>query len=260
MIKIVSFYKDINLEHEKIKKLKVRTSFDYKSCQKKLFETLKKINTSYEFIISTDNSTCLEPYTKIERNSLDNKLLMEAVAISNNNFIQKESGKIILLGADHLFCGDPKILFDEEFDIALLIVDQFDQTHCTNINNTLIVINSNKQNINSIRQFFKDRLEICLNLPLNERSWFADQKSLSLLLEKESIISNYHKNKNTFFMFKDLKIKLIPWGRKYLKIVDKLGNYKQDPDDVLIDFCGDYTIKKNLQKIYQQIIEKYDNL
>ena len=116
MIKIVSFYKDIDLNHEKTKKLKQRTSFDYKECQKKLFETLQKFNKeTCEFIASTDMHTKLYDYPRIERNNLDNKLLMESVVIANNNFIQKEHGQIILLGADHLFCGNPSVLFDDQY-------------------------------------------------------------------------------------------------------------------------------------------------
>lgn len=255
MIKIVSFYKEVSLDHEKAKKLKQRISFDYKQCQKKLFETLNKFNKGdCEFIVSTDTKTKLDDYPRIERNNLDGKLLMESVAIANNNFIQKEQGKIVLLGADHLFCGDPKKLYEDEFDMALLIVDSFDSSHCTNINNTMIVINSNNDNIKSIRKFFQDRLEICMKLPLADRRWYADQKSLSLLLERDNIISKYHKTKKTFYIFNGLRIKLIPWGSKYLKVVNSLGNYNKDTDDVLIDFCGKEDVKKHLNVIYQNIM------
>jgi hypothetical protein len=255
MIKIVSFYKDIILEQEKAKKLKQRASFDYEECQKKLFETLQKFNKeTCEFIASTDMHTKLYNYPRIERNNLDGKLLMEAVAIANNNFIQKEQGKIILLGSDHLFCAEPSIIFEDKFDIALLIVDSFNSNHYTNVNNTMIVVNSDETNIKGIRKFFKDRLDICLQLPLEERRWYADQKSLSLLLEQESIISEYHQTKKLIHNFRGLKLKLIPWGQQYLKVVNNQGNYKKDTDDVLVDFCGGENIKKHLNNIYQNIM------
>ena len=156
MIKIVSFYKDIDLNHEKTKKLKQRTSFDYKECQKKLFETLQKFNKeTCEFIASTDMHTKLYDYPRIERNNLDNKLLMESVVIANNNFIQKEHGQIILLGADHLFCGNPSVLFEDQFDLGFLIVDIFDSTHRTNINNTIVIVNSNSNNLEKIGSVIK---------------------------------------------------------------------------------------------------------
>ena len=255
MIKIVSFYKDIVLEQEKAKKLKQRMSFNYKECQKKLFETLQKFNKgTCEFIASTEMHTKLHTYPRIERNNLDGKLLMEAVAIANDNFMQKEQGKIIFLGADHLFCADPSIIFKDEFDIALLIVDSFDSNHYTNINNTIVVVNSNKTNIKGIRKFFKDRLDICLQLPLQERRWYADQKSLSLLLEQENIISEYHKTKKTIYNFRGLKLKLIPWGSRYLKVVNSQGTYQKASDDVLVDFCGKEDVKKHLNNIYQSIM------
>jgi hypothetical protein len=255
LIKVVSFYKDINLEQEKAKKLKARSTFDYKECQKKLFNTFKKFNNGHEFIVSTDLNTTLECYPRIDRHNLNGKLLMESVAIANNNFIQQEEGKIILLGADHLFCGNVNNFFEDDFDIGLLIVDKFDESHCTNINNTIILVNSNKNNVYRIRDFFKNRLDICLKLPLNERRWFGDQKSISLLLESKNIISNYHKNKETNIIFDHLKIKLIPWGSKYLKVVNSDGTYKKDDDDVLIDFCGGDEIKKFLNTVYLSIME-----
>ena len=255
IIKVVSFYKDISFEQEKAKKLKQRMSFDYKQCQKKLFETLEKFNEgNCEFIVSTDAFTKLDDYPRIDRNDLNGKLLMESVAIANYNFIEKEQGKIILLGADHLFCANPEIIFKDDFDIALLIVDSFDINHYTNINNTIVVVNSNETNINEIRRFFYDRLNLCLQLPLKERRWYADQKSLSLLLEEENIISEYHKTKKTIHNFRGLKLKLIPWGRKYLKLVDNQGNYQKHSEDFLIDFCGREDIKKYLDTTYENIM------
>ena len=255
MIKIVSFYKDIDLNHEKTKKLKQRTSFDYKECQKKLFETLQKFNKeTCEFIASTDMHTKLYDYPRIERNNLDNKLLMESVVIANNNFIQKEHGQIILLGADHLFCGNPSVLFEDQFDLGFLIVDIFDSTHRTNINNTIVIVNSNSNNLENIRKFFKDRMEIFKTLPSEDQNWFGDQKSISLLLEQESIISEYHQTKKLIQNFRGLKLKLIPWGQQYLKVVNNQGNYKKDTNDVLVDFCGGEDIKKHLNNIYQNIM------
>lgn len=257
MIKIVSFYKDIVLGQEKTKKLQQRTSFDYKTCQKKLFETLQKFSQgNCEFIASTDMHTELDNYPKVERNDLDGKLLMEAVAIANNNYIQKEHGKIVLLGADHLFCGNPEFLFEDDFDIALLIKDSFDSRHYTNINNTLVAVDLSTSNKEQIKNFFKERLDICLQLPLKERRWFADQKSLSLLLEKEGIISEYYKTKKSIHYFRGLKIKLIPWGQQYLKVVDNQGNYKKNIDDVLIDFCGKEDIKTHFNSIYKDIMKE----
>jgi hypothetical protein len=255
MIKIVSFYKDIDLNYEKTKKLRQRLSFDYKDCQQKLMTTLEKFNRdNCEFIVSTDNRTILKNYLRIERNNLDNKLLMESVVIANNNFIQKEHGQILLLGADHLFCGNPSVLFEDQFDLGFLIVDIFDSTHRTNINNTIVIVNSNSNNLKNIRKFFKDRMEMFKTLPSEDQNWFGDQKSISLLLEQQNIITAYHKTKKEFYMFDDLKIKLIPWGKKYLKIVDENGNYKKESTDVLIDFCGKDHIKKHMTTVYQNLI------
>ena len=227
----------------------------YKECQKKLFETLQKFNKeTCEFIASTDMHTKLYDYPRIERNNLDNKLLMESVVIANNNFIQKEHGQIILLGADHLFCGNPSVLFEDQFDLGFLIVDIFDSTHRTNINNTIVIVNSNSNNLENIRKFFKDRMEIFKTLPSEDQNWFGDQKSISLLLEQESIISEYHQTKKLIQNFRGLKLKLIPWGQQYLKVVNNQGNYKKDTNDVLVDFCGGEDIKKHLNNIYQNIM------
>lgn len=255
MIKVVSFYKDIELKKEKTTKLKARNAFNYKECQQKLYQTLEKFSKgNCEFIASTDNFTDIGNYPRIERNDLDGKLLMESVAIANSNFIKKEKGKIILLGADHLFCGNPDILFEDEFDLAFLIDNNFDEKFQTNINNTIVIINSTDNNFKKIKKFFEKRLQICMSLPLAERRWYADQKSLSILLEEKNIVTEYHRTKNIYYDFDGLKIKLIPWGNKYLKVVNSQGEYKKDIDDVIIDFCGKDTIKQHMHAIYEKIM------
>ena len=97
-------------------------------------------------------------------------------------------------------------------------------------------------------------MEIFKTLPSEDQNWFGDQKSISLLLEQESIISEYHQTKKLIQNFRGLKLKLIPWGQQYLKVVNNQGNYKKDTNDVLVDFCGGEDIKKHLNNIYQNIM------
>ena len=63
-----------------------------------------------------------------------------------------------------------------------------------------------------------------------------------------------HKTKKTIYNFRGLKLKLIPWGSRYLKVVNSQGTYQKASDDVLVDFCGKEDVKKHLNNIYQSIM------
>ena len=205
------------------------------------------------FVPISDTHTKID-LPNVKRYDCTNLTLMDSVSVCNYNTVKNLFGKIVLLGADHLFVGKVENLFEDEFDIAFLIVSQHDKENKKNINNTIVLINKNKRNANDIDNFFEQRKDIALRLPITYRNWFADQKSIGDLLEQENVISKFRTNGNTNCKWKNLNIKLIPWGKKYLKLVNKDGRYKIDNNDVIIDFCGGPEIKKYLLPIYNKIV------
>jgi len=259
MIKFVSFYqKIVNHKSVKLKNRLTLQSFTYEKCLTYLHETFKKFNPNHKYIIATDTHTDLPNITDIVvRDNLDNLLIMEAITRSNTNFILKNTGKIILAGADHLVCGPVDDFFQEEFDLGFWIFPTYDPFHRISVSMTVVLINKNETNNDKINEFFLEREKICFSLEKKEKQWYADQKSLSLLLDRENIIKEYHdlKGEKTLFDFNGLKIKFFPYyEKKYLTDVESNGHVDINPESILIDFPG-HQSKEFIDSVYKKVVE-----
>lgn len=261
MIKFVSFYKKVG-EESKSKKITRRLNlrnFTYEKCLELLYKTFNKFNPNHAFIIATDQKTEIPklPVTVV-RDNLSNLLIMEAITRSNTNFILNNSGKIVLAGADHLICGSIENLFDEDFDLGFWIFPDYDPSHRISVSMTIVLVNKNENNSVEIDNFFKERDKISFGLDRKERQWFADQKSISMLLETKGLITEYHKNKDikNIFNFGNLKVKFFPYyEKKYLSDVHDDGYFEINPETVLIDFPG-HSSKEFIDIVYQKILEE----
>ena len=260
MIKLVCFYKELSSQDKSkklVKRLDLKT-FTYLKCLSLLKSTFYKFNPSHQFILSTDTfSKITDLDCLIIRNDLKDLLIMEAIARANTNFILENSGKIILAGADHLICNSVEKFFEEEFDLGFWVFPTFDPTHRLNLSMTIVLVNKNKNNSDDINDFFEQREKICFSLEKKERQWFADQKSISLLLEQKGIVSEYHTSnkEKTIFEFGKLKIKLFPYGEKYLADVGDDGRLDIKEDTVMIDFPG-HRSKEYLDAIFDNITKE----
>lgn len=256
MITLVPFYKILN-ETKISKKLKKRINnnnqFNYLDALDKLRSTFLKTNPEGRFVVQTDTVTKLD-FPDVFRSDLINCNLIEAIVISNLNFIKQNQGKIILVGTDHLISGSLDSIFQEDYDIATCVIgDQFDDTHRTNIINFMFV-NSNKNNHNNIIKFFEDRKNVFNNFEERDRLWWGDQKSLSVMLETKNIISKYYESKgeNNIFDYNGLKIKLFQYNDNFVGGSDSKGNIANEKS-LIIDFAGN---KMNFNHVYGKIMEK----
>lgn len=261
MIKFVSFYKSVGVE-TKSKKMSNRLgllNFSYEKCLgylKNMFNFAP--NDKHEFIISTDSSTDLTNLGggHIIRDDLEGLLIMEAIVKSNTKFILNNQGKIVLAGADHLIVGPIDLFFEQEFDLAFWMFPEFDPSHKQTVSMSIVLINKTIKNSKKINSFFEEREQICFNLSKREKQWYADQKSLSLLLETRNIITDYYKfnNKDNLFNFDGLRIKLFKYGEDYMADVKDNGEFCLSSNTVLLDFPG-HVSKEFLDVIYNKLIE-----
>ena len=260
MIKFIAFYKDVN--ESKSKKLQRRQNlevFSYRKCLSYLKETFYKFNPKHKFLIATDQHTELPDLgVDVIRDDLSQLLIMEAITRSNTNYVTQNTGKIVLAGADHLICGPIENFFEEDFDLGFWIFPDYDPSHRISVSMTIVLINKNENNEKKINDFFIEREKICLSLEKKERQWFADQKSLSMLLDQEDVIKQYHNNKEqTIFDFRGLKIKFFPYyGKQFLTDVADNGKVEILDNSVLVDFPG-HKSKEYLDEVYN-IVNKGD--
>jgi len=261
MIKFISFYKSVGSE-SKSKKLIRRNNlktFSYTKCLEYLYETFTKFNPDHQYLIATDKHTHLpELPVEVVRDDLSKMPMMEAITRSNTNFVLNNIGKIVLAGADHLICGPIENFFDDDFDLGFWIFPGFDPSHRISVSMTIVLINKTAENASEIDNFFKRRDKICFSLEKRERQWFADQKSISLLLEEENIISKYHEKngEQSIWKFGNLKVKFFPYyEKKYLTDVGDDGFVKINPESILVDFPG-HKSKEHIDKVYKMITEE----
>lgn len=254
MITLAPYYR--NIEGIKLnKKLKQRQGFDYKKCLDMMKLTFYKNNPNdYDFIVQTDELTQINH--NVHRTVSSHLNLMESIMIGNMKYVHDSLGKHVLVGADHLICKDIGYFFDDRFDLGFFALPEFDSNFELNINNTVVLINKTDNNCQSIDTFFTDRYNKFKDLQASNKAWYGDQKSISLLLEDEKIITNYYesKKKKTLFRYKDLIVKIFPYGELYLKNVQNLKNFVIEDSDILIDFAGNNKVKQYFEVVFNKIM------
>ena len=120
MITFAPFYKDLSSSSEVMSDgLKERVDhFDYLNAIRRLRDTFYYYNTKdYKFVMQTDEFTQAGDID-VFRSDLSDVPLMGAIVKSNTNFVKMNEGKLILVGADHLICGNVARFFDDDFDMC----------------------------------------------------------------------------------------------------------------------------------------------
>lgn len=246
MIILAPFYKDTDFLNEGSEVQKMSQIFDYKKNLTRLQETCYRLNPLARLEICTDLHTTLSSDFNVHRTDLKNYNLMESFCVSNLDFVKSKNHKMILCGADHLVNGSLSELFEENFDIAIPVVD-----NPIRVNNTLILVNPEK-NKKKIVEFFERRYETYKKLSQDQKLWSGDQLSYQKILEEEKILDI---NANFLplgdFVVNGLKIKLFRYGSHFVGPIKKGMPPKGSP--VIIDFKGPKR-KKRIVEIYQNLM------
>lgn len=201
---------------------------------------------SYKFVMQTDLHTAIQGVAT-HRTDHGDLNLMASIVRSNTDFVLSHCDKMVLVGADHLIVGDVADFFREEFDIGLFINVTRDS-----INNTVILVNKNEENGGLVDEFFIQREKTYNELDLDTRQWGGDQKSITLLLEKNRIISEYMNTNRRDFLLNGLKIKLYEYNVHFLYAVNSENHKEFTKNMLILDF------KSLLRKTY--IKKTYENL
>lgn len=258
MITLAAFYKDLN-ETKIAKKLNKRiktNTIDYRDTLYKMQKTLAKTNPSAKFIIKTCNETPLD-FENVFRTSCADTNLIESFVKCDLSYVQQHYGKTVMVGSDHLICGDLNKFFEEDYDFATCMQNtSFDESHRTNVMNFMFV-NKNKNNHDKLVEFFDRRYEVFKSFPESDQLWWGDQKSLSVTLDEYGDLQNYYKSNGTSdtFNFKGLKIKLFKYPHNLIIRPNEQGNGLLK-ESVIVDFAGAGEVKKHVNTMYQTIMEK----
>lgn len=245
MITLVPFYKDLDLSRESDQLKENIEVFFYKKNLEFLYNTFTIHNPTGHFLLATDLQTNL-PFSEnnIFRSDLAGLSLMESLTVSNTNLVNQKIGKFVLCGADQLVNKPLDIFFEDNFDIGLLTVGG-------KINNTIVLLNTNENNLSKVRNFFNRRLEIFYELDDKYKSWFGDQYSYSILLQEMGIEID---NKNKFIESHGLRFKFFEYNVDYV-----FGSKKSGPafnkTAVVVDFKGP-SRKRWFEQAYKEICNR----
>jgi len=253
MIKLVPFYKDINLDIEGIELNEMTNVFDYKGALKLFESSFHKFNPYGKFQVATDMHTQLN-HSGLFRTDLDGMNIMESLTVSNTHYVHNNEGLMVLCGADHLICNDVNNFFHgPNFDIGVFM-------NGDEVNNTVVLVAKNAANAKRVDRFFKLRQRKYYNLPDDIRLWYGDQKSLTEHLRDTGHLEKFFndpigKLKACIYEVDGLKVKFFEYGR-FVKGLKKGGGLKENPTNILIDFKG--PLRKQYHKdIYDYIMNTY---
>ena len=228
MIILAAFYKT-DLEQRKINFRSLY--FDYEAALHSLEKTFKKFNPIGKFILATDMATNV----KLEsgesfRTNLESCNIMESLVLSNLDLVKQLEGKIILCGADHLISGNLDNFFKEEFDIGIL-------WNGGEVNNTVVLVNTEFGNKEKIVSFFQERTDEFYQLGQSEKSWFGDQISIQLVLEKKYQSPKLLPKQSILHESCGLKFKFFNYSEEFVFGVKK-SSAGYSKTAILLDFKG----------------------
>jgi len=242
---LAAFYKT-DLEQRKINFRSLY--FDYEAALYSLEKTFKKFNPEGKFILATDMATNI----KLEsgesfRTNLESCNIMESLVLSNLDLVKQKEGKIILCGADHLISGNLDNFFKEEFDIGILWNGGV-------VNNTVVLVNTELGNKEKIVSFFQERTDAFYDLGLSEKSWFGDQISIQLALEKKYQLPRLPSGQSTLHESCGLKFKFFNYSEEFVFGVKK-SSAGYSKTAIFLDFKGN-SRKRWFTDIAQDLLNK----
>jgi hypothetical protein len=193
MIILCPFYRDLNKHEKRITPGKVDTSFKYKRALSILEESFNNHHSNLDkFIVCTDNTTTLDTFKTTLKHRIDckGKNLMESLIHSNTSIVEQyDNAKLILCGSDHIILKNLSPLFNDSFDIAIMM-----RKNTNKVNNAVVLVNSTPNNTASIQEFFQLRQRIYYELKERTRDWGGDQESLRIALQQIGLLPENHTN------------------------------------------------------------------
>jgi hypothetical protein len=257
MITFAPFFKDLKNSKESMStELKERVDFfDYMNAISKLKDSFYEYNSKkYKFVVQTDDHTDTRGIDAF-RTDLSTVPLMGAIVKSNTNFVNKNQGKLILTGADHLICGNVDKFFDEDFDLGFFVHPKKKY-----VRNSVVLVNSNDANKERIDEFFQRREDFYHASTDEEKKWGADMYSITSALQEKNIIEKYFSDKsNHFFDYNGLKVRVLDYdGKKYIKALSLDKRMVVGADDILIDVKGGAYRKKFFMNAFNQLMVRKD--
>ena len=244
MIILAAFYKT-DLEQRKINFRSLY--FDYETALYSLEKTFKKFNPKGKFILATDMATNI----KLEsgesfRTNLESCNIMESLVLSNLDLVKKLEGKIILCGADHLISGNLDDFFKEDFDIGIL-------WNGGEVNNTVVLVNTELGNKEKIVTFFQERTDAFYELGQSEKSWFGDQISIQSVLEKKYQSPRLLPKQSIIHESRELKFKFFNYSEEFVFGVKK-SSAGYSKTAIFLDFKGN-SRKRWFTDIAQELLK-----
>jgi hypothetical protein len=255
MITFAPFYKDLSKSKEIMSDgLKERVEhFDYMNAIRKLRDTFYHFNSQdHKFVVQTDEVTDTDSIDAF-RTNLSEMPLMGSIVKSNTNFVHNHQGKFILVGADHLICGNVERFFDDDFDMCFFV-----HPKKAYVRNSVVIVNSTSDNKTGIDDFFSHREKKYHDASNEEKLWGADMYSINRALEDRGIITKYFGDKKrNSFDYDGLKVKIMDYdGKKYIKALNKDGTLGSTQDIIVIDVKGGNYRKQFFSKAYQELMER----
>jgi hypothetical protein len=224
--------------------------FDYEKALCSLEKTFKKFNPKGKFILATDMVTNITLESgEIFRTDLNSCNIMESLVLSNLDLIKQLEGKIILCGADHLITGNLDKFFEEDFDIGVLWSGG-------KVNNTVVLVNTELGNKESIISFFQERTNTFYDLDLLEKSWLGDQISIQSILEEKYQIPRLTPGESLLHESCGLKFKFFNYSEEFVFGVKK-SSAGYSKTAIFLDFKGN-SRKRWFPVIAQEVLNKVD--
>lgn len=223
--------------------------FDYKTALQCMHDTFKKYNPKDMFEVATDTYTELS-FKNVYRTNLEGMNIMKSLTVSNTDYVLNHEGLMILCGADHLICNNVANFFSgPDFDIGIFMNGE-------EVNNTVVLVAKNNKNARNIDKFFKERLKVYNRLDDKIKTWYGDQQSYTVLLQKLGFLDKFLKDYTSRYRIYDingLKVKFFQYGR-FVKGLKKGGGLKENPTNILIDFKGPLR-KQHFERLYYYVMD-----
>ena len=137
----------------------------------------------------------------------------------------------------------------ETFDIGIFMNGE-------EVNNTVVLVAKNNKNARNIDKFFKERLKVYNRLDDKIKTWYGDQQSYTVLLQKLGFLDKFLKDYTSRYRIYDingLKVKFFQYGR-FVKGLKKGGGLKENPTNILIDFKGPLR-KQHFERLYYYVMD-----
>lgn len=212
---LAAFYKKINIAQEGYEVQTNTSVFDYATCLTMLRESLHRNSPGWDFKLCTDDKTEISlPQNEFFRNDISQLSLMESLVNSNTNYVKQNVGQSVLCGADHLIVKPLDPMFQDQFDITLLV-------NGNNINNTVVIVNTDSKNHNRVVDFFESRQKFYNKLEDNHKQWLGDQISFEYALQHWGFDQPLHTYIGSTVCSQGLTVKFIGYNEKWVYGVKK---------------------------------------